>query len=319
MPPTKGEMTYGSPPGAAVAKKESDCSGDAQSIIEAMERLSGAVLLDIGGVKIAVLPKGQQLVSLKPLIDEYAKQPDRITGTATIADEASFAAHVNVMKLDSTAIFCEASFKNPSMTAVYDYHDVDVMGVGQRPGFAVHRALWPMRLSKEWSAWAEQAGSWMSHAEFAEFLERHVPDVYWGDEYSEYTKLLVSTLELKLATPAQLVALSRNLVVNVDTAIRSAQTLSSGEIAMTYNEAHKDGEGQPIRVPNAFLIAIPVIHRGPAFQMLVRLRYRVGGGKVVWAFELHRSDIVFDAAIDEVCVRVAAETDCPVYRGAPEK
>lgn len=318
MPPIKGDVTYGVTPAGAAAVKDAP-GNDAQAIIEAVERLSGAAPLEIGGVTVAVLPKGQQIVSVKSLIDEYAKQPDRITGTATIADEASFAAHVNVMKLDATAIFCEASFKNPSMTAVYDYHDVDVIGVGQRPAFGVHRAVWPMRLSKEWTAWAEQAGQWMSHAEFAEFLERHVPDVYWGDDYSEYTKLLVSTLELKLATPAQLVALSRNLVVNVDTAIRSAQTLSSGEIAMTYTETHKDGEGQPIRVPNAFLIAIPVIHRGPAFQMLVRLRYRVGTGKVAWAFELHRADIVFDTAIDEVCVRIAAETERPVYRGAPEK
>lgn len=293
-------------------------SGDAQAIVNAVERLGGATLLNVeGSVPVAVVPKGKTLESLKPFRDEWADAPDRIEGTATLLDEQSFVAHVNLFKRYATVVFCDPSFDKPSFTAVYDYHTV--IDLDPMPAFCRHRAVWPLKLSKEWAAWSASAGKWMSHVEFAEFLERHVPDVYWGDELSEYSKLLIDTLSLTRATPSQLVALSRNLTVNVDIAVASAQTLSSGEIALTYVENHRDGEGKPIKVPNAFFIAIPVILGGPTYQILARLRYRIASQRVSWAFELHRVDIVFDAAVKEICGRVQTETLQPVYLGAPEK
>jgi hypothetical protein len=179
--------------------------------------------------------------------------------------------------------------------------------------------VWPVSLSKEWKAWGERAGKPMSPAEFAEFLEVRVPDVYWGDQRSEYTNLLNQQLELRLATPSALIALSRNLAVNVDVAVRHAQTTSSGEIAITYVEQHRDGEGAPIRVPNAFLVAIPVVQGGPPYQILARLRYRIRDGKVTWAYDLHRTDLAFDAAIREIGQRVADATGCTVFLGSPER
>lgn len=304
----------------------SEQASNAEAVITAVERLSNARVIAIEHPRTKeefdcmVVPEGMSLRSVKSLLDEYALAPDQIAGTASIQDEASFIQHVIEFKRTGTSIFCEPSFEKPSFTAVYDYHRLDRFNEDEEvPAFGRHRASWPLKLSKEWSAWAGRSGKWMTHGDFAEFLELHAPDVFWGDERSDYTNLLISTLELKLATTAQLVSLSRNMVVNVDTNVRSAQTLSSGEIAITYNETHKDGEGQPIKVPNAFLIAIPVIHRGPTYQILVRLRYRIQAGKVLWAFELHREDIVFDAALDEVIERVGAATECPVYRGAAEK
>lgn len=293
---------------------------DAQAIINAMERLGSAAVvpIDAAGNTVAILPNGKVLQSLKALRAEYAERPDRVTGTATMQDESSFIAHVDKFSGISSAIFCEPSFEKPSFTAVYDYHDVDHAGT-RVPAFAVHRAVWPLRLSKEWTTWMGHAGKTMSHVDFAEFLERNVPDVFWGDELSEHSKLLISTLDLRRGTPSNLVALSRNLAVNVEVAVRSAQTLSSGEIALTYVENHKDGEGEPIKIPNAFFIAIPVVLGGPTYQVLARLRYRVNGGKITFAYDLHRVDIVFDAAVREIRERVAEATSCPVYLGAPEK
>lgn len=301
---------------------------NAGAIIEAVERLSLHELIEVStgvgedgevlGYSVAVVPEGKRLVSLKPFSDERAAAPERITGTATLRDEASFVAHVREMREPSTRIFCEPTATPPSFTAVYDYHAVK-QGTTQAPAFCVHRAHWPLTLSKEWQAWTGQAGKGMSPTEFAEFLELRVPDVYWGDQLSDYTTLLISQLELRLATPSSLIALSRNLAVNVDVNVRQAQTLSSGEIAITYVEQHRDGEGAPIRVPNAFLIAIPVILGGPAYQMLARLRYRIREGKVTWWYDLHRTDLAFDAAIKEICARVATETERPVFLGSPEE
>lgn len=297
-------------------------ASNAEAIITAVERLTGNSMLGVARpdndeALVAVLPEGKRLESVKKYLDEFASAPERIVGSATLQDEASFVAHVESFKRPTTAIYCEPSFERPALTAVYDYHAVAEDAV--QPAFCQHRAVWPLKLSKEWSAWAGGAGKWMTHADFAEFLERHVPDVYWGDELSEYSKLLIQTLDLSRATPSQLVALSRNLSVNVDVAVKSAQTLSSGEIALAYVENHRDDEGKPIKVPNAFFIAIPVVQHGPAYQILARLRYRVANQRISWAYELHRVDIVFDAAVREIQTRVAEATGCPVYLGAPEK
>ena len=274
--------------------------------------------LRIESVPIASVPRGRTLVSVKKLLDEYLPHPERIHGTATLRDEASFIAHVQELKQPTTRIFCEPTATPPSFTAVYDYHAVSA-DERQLPNWCAHRAVWPVTMSKEWLAWTTAAGKLLTPTEFSEFLEVRVPDVYWGDQRSDYTNLLIQQLELRLATPSALIALSRNLAVNVDVAVRQAQTTSSGEIAITYIEQHKDGEGAPIRVPNAFLIAIPVIQGGPAYQILVRLRYRIREGKITWAFDLHRPDLAYDAALAEVRARVQTETACTVFTGSPEK
>lgn len=292
-------------------------SSDADSIIDAVERLSEPQFLHAGDTrKLVVLPEGKRVESLKELWDEYLPKPERITGTATLFDERSFVEHVNEQKQSATRIFANPKFEHPSLTAVYDYHAV--VGGTQAPDWQQHRAVWPLLLSKEWKSWTAKSGSAMSHVEFAEFLERHVPDVYWGDQMSDYTKLLIAQLELKLASPSTLIGLSRNLAVNVETRVKHVQTLSSGEVSLVYDEQHRDGEGQPIKVPNAFLIAIPVILGGPTYQILVRLRYRMASQKISWFIDLHRADVVFDAALREICARVAAETGVPVFLGSPE-
>lgn len=300
-----------------------DSSNAHSALITHVERLGGAQTLQFTDqndhVKaVAILPKGKKLHSLKPFMDEYRGAPDRITGTTWLDDELSFVRHVNEQKRKTTRLFCAATTAKPTMTAVYNYHGIAEDGT-ERPAFRDHRAVWPLRLSREWQAWTEASGKLMSALDFAEFLEQRVPDVYWGDEQSDWIKTMVSTLDLRLASSGSLVALSRNLAVNVNVAVRQAQTLSSGEIAMTYVEQHSDGEGQPLRVANAFLIRIPVVLGGPSFLLLARLRYRIaGGGKVSWAFDLTRTELVLEEAIRDICARVELETGLPVFQGTPE-
>lgn len=292
---------------------------DAAAIISALRRTEGAELFGESDALFAVLPEGKRIQSLKPILDEFLDKPERVVGVATLNDERSFIEHVVQFKNDTTRVFAFSDFPKASFTAVYDYHAVDNGSRGSLPNWQQHRAVWQLQMSKEWLAWNASAGQAMSQQTFAEFLDLRVPDVYWGAEQSEYTKLLISTLDLKLASPSSLIALSRNLAINVETRVKHMQTLSSGEMSLVYDEQHKDGEGQPIKIPNAFLISIPVIRGGPPYQILVRLRYRVAGQKVSWFFDLHRIDVVFDAAINEISARVVEATGCTVFLGAPEK
>lgn len=313
----------GSPATVAVGELPSSNSNYAASIIAAVERLGNAQIITEDRMErgdhaaFIVLPTGQRIESLKPIMDQFAPTPERIAGTARLLDEQSFTAHVQEFKEPTTSVFANPSFQAPSFLAVYDYHALSESDE-QMPAWCAHRAEWKLTLSKEWQSWVAQQGKAMSHQDFAEFLERHIPDVYWGDEQSEYTKALVSTLELKLGSPSSLLALSRNLAINVESSVKSVQTLSSGEVALTYIETHKDEEGKPIKVPNAFLIAIPVIQGGPPYQILARLRYRMAGQRVSWFYDLHRLDITFDAVVREISERVQSTTGCTVFLGAPE-
>ncbi len=303
----------------------SPAASDAAAIVDAMEKHAGAEVvkfdvpragydeqgdLRIESVPVAFVPRGREVQSLKKLIDEYLPRPRRIEGQALLQDEESFIDHVNAMKREATAVFFDRS-KNV-FVAVYDYHKPD------RPDWCEHRASWGLKLSREWQAWSGIQGRALSQQEFATFLEAQIPDVFWGDQYSDHTKLLIQQLELRLATPSQLVALSRNIAINVDTAVRNAQTLSTGEIAIVYTEQHRDGEGQPITVPNAFLIAIPVVEHGPLYQVLVRLGYRVREGRITWHLHWHRADLALELATQEIAQRVVTNTGLPVYAGTPE-
>lgn len=122
----------------------------------------------------------------------------------------------------------------------------------------------------------------------------------------------------RFASPTDLLELSRSLQVNVSSVVKNAVTLQSGEIAVAYTEVHNDGEGKPIKVPNLFVIGIPVFVDGPRWRMAARLRYRLQGGKILWSYSLVKAEQSFDDAFKEVVGRVADATEIPVFYGEPE-
>jgi hypothetical protein len=309
--------------------------GEAAAIIEVVQKNGGVALVGIGvdergqDIAVASVPgrEGRTLQSVKRYIDEYRTAPERIEGHAFIHSERSFVAYTNRFRRPASAVFLNETLDPPEFTAVFDYHDVAQKPItddgtktewgGDRPAFGSHRATWRVVMSDEWDTWHGSHDEWQDQPTFAEFLEENVIDVYSGAEMSAGTAQLVESLGLTLATSAALVALSRDMQVNVNAKVQNAQTLSSGEIRVTYTEQHTDGSGSPLRIPNAFLIAIPVIKHGPRFQMLVRLRYRVTNGVVRWGFLLHRADQVRDSALTEVLTRVGIDTGLPLFRGTP--
>jgi len=326
FPPIRNNADQATPNGVPL--------NDASAVIEAIERLANPRVMYVADPRtpvvgdddnrvarpFVILPKGQMMSSVKAALDEYRTAPERIVGTATLQDEASFVRHFLRFRNAASAIFCNVIARPVTFSAVFDYHDRTAFEAGgvPVPAFGHHRAIWPLKLSTQYETWHGKNEHWLSHAEFAEFLEQNATDLYQGADVGANTAAMLETLELKLATPSNLIALSRNLQVNVNATVRSAQTLATGEIHMTYAETHNDGSGQPIRVPNAFLIAIPIVHRGPAYQVLCRLRYRTTQQGVRWSYSAHRLDVVFDAAVDEIVSRVGAAADVVVTLGTSE-
>ncbi|TIP21885.1 MAG: DUF2303 family protein, partial [Mesorhizobium sp.] len=71
-------------------------------------------------------------------------------------------------------IFADADWRNPSFTAVIDYHE-DVSG--GLAAFGKHRIQYAFPLSEEWKKWIEMNGEPMKQAEFAYFLEDRVAEL----------------------------------------------------------------------------------------------------------------------------------------------
>ncbi len=213
--------------------------------------------------------------------------------------------------------------ERPSLQGVLDYHR---QGAEGKPRFGKHRAVYNFPLSNEWRAWKDKNCTAMSQQEFAEFLEDRITDVIAPPDMvgapldrDDPMVHLASMLGGAFASPTKLMELSRGLSVRANEQVRQATNLSSGEVSLQFTSEHQDEAGQPLKVPNLFLIAIPVFLSGALYRVAVRLRYRLRAGAISWFYELHRTDLVFDHAFTEACNKARAVTDLPLFVGSPEQ
>lgn len=266
------------------------------------------------GVPFAVVPTGKHVESLVPIFDAFRPAPMRRKGEAKIRDRASFIAHVEAFKDEHSAIFAVPDRENPRLLAVYDYNEKGGIA-SAKPRFGQHRALYRCALSEQWKAWQEVNGDDLSQLKFAAFLEDHIEDVCLVD--GPHIAEIAQLLEAKVGGPSAMLKLSRGLQVTATTTVHNAITLATGEVQVLFTELHKDGNG-PITTPNLFFLNIPVFDGGDAYQVAVRLRYRLNNGRLTWSIVLYRDDKIFDDAFTGVVDNVKESTDIAVYLGEPE-
>lgn len=295
------------------------CENNLQAVIDYVEDSKGIRLIELSpGIAAADVPTdegGRKLESVKKLIDEYRTAPERKKGTATMLEPASFVEHVNRMKDEHTVLFASLDRTNPRVTAVYDYHQID-----GSPRFGEHRAVYPFPLADEWKAWLGKNGvkNAMDQCSFAEFLEDRAPDLCPPHLAGKRTQEYVDALECKLATPGQIIALSRGLSIRVNQGLVNEVKLASGETQMQWREEHRDERGEALTIPGAFLIAIPIFTGGEANVLPVRLRYRAREGGVIWFYDLALVDLLFREAMRLELSKIAAGVERPIYIGSPE-
>ena len=111
-------------------------------------------------------------------------------------------------------------------------------------------------------AWTAGADKWMSQEAFAEFVEARLVDVTDPAEPGGAARSFADLLGVELATPNRVLELSRNLNVRVDAKVARVVNLSTGEGEMQYSEQHNGEYGNPVKIPGAFLLAIPVFDLG---------------------------------------------------------
>lgn len=269
-----------------------------------------------------VLPEGKTVTSVRQLLDEYRAKPERRTGTATLADLASFIEHVKRFSSEDSVIFGNRAERAPSVTAVYDYNPEGADLTAAR--FLQHRAHYAFPVSEPWQAWAKaEASEPMLQGKFAAFLEERIMDILPApsDGRADAGALaldLVATLGGQLGGPSDLLNVSRRLKMSETAEVTNAQNLASGEMEIVYRTEHRDAQGQPLRVPTLFLVGMPVFDGGDPYRLPIRLQYRRVEGKVFWIIRRYRPELVFFDAYDRALKQVREETARLVLLGAPE-
>lgn len=283
--------------------------------------------------------------ALAHVFEPYRTRPARKTGTARALTLQSLIDLTNRHATEHSAIFADTDWKKPSITVVVDYHKLDtVVGAAQaeasaednekpedaslasaladdivepgEPDFGKHRIHYAFPLSEPWKAWVEKDGEVMEQGDFAAFIEDHIAELSAPTDAEKIW--LERDFQTTVATPAQLIQLSRGLQVNVNAVVKNAVTLQTGEGQVTFVEEHVGADGKPLKVPGIFLLSVAPFFMGEKISIPVRLRYRPSGSKVRWFFQIYRPDEHITARVRADLRKAAEATGLPTYEGTPE-
>ncbi|PZU83964.1 MAG: hypothetical protein DI527_23420 [Chelatococcus sp.] len=266
-----------------------------------------------GSIPVVIDMRNGSIASAGSFIENYRFKPSRKRGSATALTLQSFIDLTNRHKTEHSAVFANTEWTAPGFTAVIDYHDKASGGPADN---LRHRVTYAFPLSDEWKAWVAQNGEAMEQSDFAAFLEDRIADLTAPNDHERIQ--LERDFDTKIATPAQLIQLSRGLSIHVASAVKNIVNLATGEASIQFDEQHTDGNGQPIKVPGLFMLAIAPFFMGEKITIPVRLRYRKAGTKILWFYQLYRPDLHVTERVRDDLTTVADRTGLPTFEGAPE-
>ncbi len=270
--------------------------------------------------KVLVLTANQKVVDLEEIAEKHLEHPKRAKGSSVHHTLESLIAHAKAHKTDDTAVYCQLESEDDEVAIVVVYNANPTAAVvakdGVRGGWRDHRAEYSFPFSDQWKRWtAAEARGQLSVKEFAELIEAGISDVRDATKEKDAPRIPGVTY----ATPAELLTLAGGLQVHVEQQVYQAVRLDSGTAQITFTEDHKGPDGAPLRIPNGFLLGIPIfLGAETAAPVPVRLRYEVRSKQLLWRVQLHDAEAAKREAITEAAKRVATETGLPLYYGTPE-
>jgi uncharacterized protein YfdQ (DUF2303 family) len=296
-------------------------TSEAQAIIESTLKLAPVEqrTLEFDGLSVPFaltrdLEGTVHIAELSHIVDPLRARPRRRRGCSRVDSTTSLAQFLNRYKGDNTTLWAELNDHSAGLTAVINDHQKGNDGEAE---FADFGATFAPAFSKEWLDWTSHAGKHMSQSDFAEFVEERLVDLAKSSENPRVLEVF-ERQESTPATPAQLLQVSRGLRVNVSAERVDVKNLSTGETEVVFKEAHAhvDAQGNKLRVPNAFIVSIPVFDNAPRVDIAAFLRYSLQpNGGVKWLYRLFRPHLVreeqFIALVDEV----GKDTGVPVFYG----
>jgi Uncharacterized conserved protein (DUF2303) len=284
---------------------------------------------------VVVIPENMKEVDLTDRLDKLATklQPWRRSGTAQLADLDSLIGWANRHKGPASALFADPV--KPSLTCIADYQNggAPVMDATTRDPAASHnrhRAVYEFPLSAEWKIWTGISGKALSRSDLGEFVEANAKDMLdpsdalregrmvQMEDWEKAMHRVAGQVQGRFGAPATLIALSRRFVVDEKSTLSATRNPDTGEASFQFINEHQTPDGQPVKIPNLFLLALPVFDHGALYRLAARFRYVKSGSDIKFYLTLHNPDIARRDALDLALGRAAEETALPLFLGAPE-
>jgi hypothetical protein len=266
---------------------------------------------------------------------EYLK-PLRRRGTAKLADLDSFIAWANRFKGADSAIFAAPDAQSPSLLCIADYHTSGPADPLNKDGdptarHCAHRASYDFPVSKEWRAWKGISGRSLDKGELGDFIEANALDIEnptpailaldASKAKAGWESRMIETaqrIEGRFGQLGQLLSLSKSFAIYESSDLSVKVNRDTGEQQIQFLNEHKGADGQPISLPNLYMITVPVFENGALFRLPVRFQYKKSGSTVKFKLTLHNPERVFDIAFREAVDTAERGTELPVFFGKPE-
>jgi len=286
---------------------------------------------------LVVIPKDMTLIDRTKEQEalDTRLQPWRRKGTAQLQDIVSFITWANRNKGQTSIIFADVISAQPTLTCIADYLGagapvIDPIERDNKASYCQHRAIYAFPLSDEWKIWNAISDKPLSKAELGEFIEANAQDLLDptpallspnGTPKEEWELRMLDVarqLQGRFGQYTTLMQLARAFTINETSNISTTLNRDTGESSIQFVNEHRQPDGQPINIPNLFMIAIPVFENGVGYRLPVRFRYRKSGQDIRFVLSLHNPDVCFRDAMEGAIAVAGAETGLPVLRGLPE-
>ena len=240
-----------------------------------------------------VVPEDYRHIDLTAAIEKAGSAPCRKTGTVHLSEIGSFNTFV-ADQGEAGKVYIYADPDARTLTAVLNDH---VHG-DEEAGWRDHRAIFQAELSREFNTWMRNNKQPMEQEAFAIFLEDNIADVV---EPSGETLLQVAlTLQAK-----------------TEVNFSSQRRLDNGQVQFAYSETiDARAAAGTIEIPREFAIGARLFKNGEGYKVRARLKYRLGGGKVKFWYELDRPETVIEDAF-QAYINSARENGFTVLLGKP--
>lgn len=314
----------------------------AETIIEEMRRVGNFEFVSApdGGKPLAPVivsaPEGMRLHDLtaqnRAVVE--ALKPMQRKGKAVLADLDSLIGWTNRFKGDDTVLFGQIS-PEPKLVSVIDYHAQGAPVIDHQNGdpaarYGRHLGVYSFPVSEEWKRWNAISGKSLDKDAFGEFIEEQAKDfldptpALLGQNTTDAEPWEARMIEIaakvqgRFGQYSALNLLSREFKVHETGHLNVTTNRDTGEARVQFLTEHKDPDGQPLTMPNLFMIAIPVFEEGALYRLAVRFRYRKAGSDVKFIVQLYNPDVALRDAAREAMTAAQEATGVPLLMGVPE-
>lgn len=165
-------------------------------------------------------------------------------------------------------------------------------------GLREHTATLQLRLSREWTEWANADGKLLKQAEFAQFLEDHISTI---------------------GHPAGgvLLDVAQTLQATTSTQFKQQAILANGQRQFRWEETVEARAGQSgeLQIPNELVLVLRPFQGSDPVQITARFRFQIREGVLTLGVKLAEPDLALEAAFAQVISDVQAQVPVHINHG----